>query len=67
MKELLNIEGMTCNHCVEKIKKFVGECEGVQNININLENKTLEVEFIEPTTIENIILAIEDSGFEVKS
>lgn len=66
MKELLNIEGMSCNHCVEKIKKFVTECEGVQNANISLENKTLEVEFKEPTKIEDIIDAVEDAGFSVK-
>lgn len=66
MKELLQIDGMSCNHCIEKIKKFVGECEGVKNMNISLEHKTLDVEYSEPTSLEDIINAIEDCGFGVK-
>ncbi len=67
MRKTLYIEGMNCDHCVDKIKRFVGECDGIKHINISLENKTLEVEFDAPTTIENIIEAIEDSGFSIKN
>lgn len=66
MKKILQIEGMNCNHCVDKITRFVSECEGVSSVNVSLEKKTLEVEFEAPTTLQDIINAIEDSGFEVK-
>ena len=60
---ILKIEGMKCTHCVDKIRRFVGEVEGVKSLNLSLENKTLEVAFEPPATIEAIIEAIEDSGF----
>lgn len=66
MTEILHIEGMNCNHCVEKIKKFVNEVKGVENINISLENKTLKVSFNPPCTLEKIKEAVLDSGFEIK-
>lgn len=66
MTEILHIEGMSCNHCVEKIKKFVGEIEGIDKINISLENKTLEVSFNPPCTLEKIKEAVLDSGFEIQ-
>ncbi|RDU64700.1 heavy-metal-associated domain-containing protein [Helicobacter sp. MIT 14-3879] len=67
MREIIEIEGMSCNHCVEKIKKFVSEVNGVENIEISLENKTLDVVFNLPANIEAIKEAILDSGFDIKA
>lgn len=61
------VSGMSCNHCVEKIKKFVGEISGVSDIDINLETKIIKVTFNAPANEESIKEAILDSGFEVES
>lgn len=68
MKETIKIEGMTCNHCIQKVKKFVSECEGVDTdtINISLERKTLEINFNTPATLDAIKEAIEDAGYKTK-
>lgn len=66
MNAVLNIEGMSCGHCVQKIEKFVGELKGVESLKVSLENKSLEVSFSEPCTIEDIKEAVLDCGFEVK-
>lgn len=67
MKQTLEIEGMNCNHCVEKITRFVSDCEGVKSAVVSLESKTLEVEFDAPASLETIIDAVEDAGFSVKN
>lgn len=66
MKEMLNVDGMNCNHCIDKITRFVGEIEGVKNIQVSLESKSVEVEFESPANLEMIREAIEDAGFSVK-
>jgi copper chaperone len=42
---LLNVEGMSCNHCVNSIKKVVGDIDGVIKVDVSLENKTVTVEY----------------------
>lgn len=66
MKEILNVDGMNCNHCIDKITRFVGEVEGVKNIQVSLESKSVEVEFESPANLEMVREAIEDAGFSVK-
>ena len=67
-KDILNltVEGMSCNHCVNSIKKAVGGHEGVSNVDFDLKKKKVTVEYdsskLEIETIKN---AIEDQGYEV--
>jgi len=64
-KDILNltVEGMSCNHCVNSIKKAVGGLEGVSNVDVDLKEKKVTVEYdsskLEIETIKN---AIEDQG-----
>lgn len=57
---------MNCNHCIEKIKKFISDCNGVEFIGVDLDNKTLEVEMDDDSKLDSVIEAIEDAGFLVK-
>lgn len=66
MKKILNVDGMSCNHCIEKIKRFIGECEGVEILKVDIDNKILEVDIDDESRLLCIIEAIEDAGFEVK-
>ncbi|TLD81022.1 hypothetical protein LS68_006020 [Helicobacter sp. MIT 05-5293] len=65
MQITLSVEGMKCGKCVDKIEKFVGEIEGVQMIEVNLEHKNVKVEFENPANEAAIREAILDAGFEV--
>jgi len=40
-KDILNltVEGMSCNHCVNSIKKAVGGLEGVSNVDVDLKER----------------------------
>ncbi|AOV06253.1 copper chaperone CopZ [Sporosarcina ureilytica] len=68
MKEVLKVEGMSCNHCVNAIESSVGELNGVSLVNVNLDQKNVTVQFDnEKTTLANIKETIEDQGFDVNS
>jgi copper chaperone len=38
-KQTLNVEGMSCSHCENTVKKSVGDLNGVDSVNVDLEGK----------------------------
>lgn len=62
----LNVEGMSCNHCVNAITKAVGELDGVKRVEVSLELKTVTAEF-DPGKVseQQIIDTISDQGYDV--
>ncbi|EJL43628.1 copper chaperone CopZ [Brevibacillus agri] len=60
----LNVEGMSCNHCVNAVEKTLKEL-GAEG-KVNLAAKTVEVSYNESTlTLEAIKEAIEEQGYDV--
>jgi copper chaperone len=60
----LNVEGMTCGHCVNSVEKAVKEIGA--KANVDLGGKTVTVEYEESkVTIEAIKEAIEEQGYDV--
>lgn len=59
----INIEGMMCGHCVAHIEKALKAVNGVESVNVSLENKCAEV----TGNIDNELLkkAVVDAGYEV--
>ena len=62
-KEIL-IEGMHCNHCVEAVKKALGEIDGVRHVEVDLKKN---IAVVDVENVEDGILsgAIDSVGFEV--
>jgi copper chaperone len=63
----LNVEGMSCSHCENSIKKSVGGLKGINSIFVDLKGKKVTVEYdSEKVNLDAIKEAIEDQGFDVK-
>lgn len=62
----IKVSGMHCNHCVDKITRFVSEIEGVSEVIVDLEAQIVRVDYESPASLESIKEAILDSGFEVE-
>lgn len=61
----VNIEGMTCQSCVNTITEMMMKQDGVKSINVSLENKNAEIRFNRKNTNVKILCEqIEDMGFE---
>ena len=62
----LNIEGMTCNGCVNSITKVLQQISGVSSVEVSLEQKRATVVFnpaqCNPAQFK---AAVEDAGFDV--
>ncbi|KEH97368.1 heavy metal transport/detoxification protein [Clostridium botulinum C/D str. BKT12695] len=66
MKRKLNIEGMSCNHCVMHVKNALMEIEGVKTVDVNLEDKFAIVEG-ENLDDSKMKAEVEDWGYNVTS
>lgn len=66
-KVTLNVQGMSCGHCVKAVEGSVGKLNGVSNVKVHLENGTVDIEYnAEVVTLESIKETIDDQGYEVK-
>ncbi|MBN2441380.1 MAG: copper chaperone CopZ [Spirochaetales bacterium] len=62
----LNVPGMSCSHCEHAIKGAVKKLDGVDDVIIDLTDKTVEVSFHpEKVSEDSIKSAIEDQGYDI--
>ena len=67
MNKILNVDGITCEHCVDTIKEAVGILDGVFSVNVGIEKKQVVVEYDEKLAkAEDIIDKIEEVGFQIR-
>ncbi len=65
-KITLNVEGMSCGHCVKAIEGSVGKLTGINLVKVNLDSGTVDVEYnLSEVTIDTIKETIDDQGYEV--
>ncbi|XP_068008093.1 copper-transporting ATPase 1 [Melanerpes formicivorus] len=62
---VINIEGMTCNSCVQSIEGIISQKAGVKSICVSLANRNGTIEY-DPlkTCPEDLLSSIEDMGFD---
>ena len=53
-KQILSIPNISCGHCVMSIKNELTELDGVKMVNGSPEDKSIEVEWESPATLEKI-------------
>jgi copper chaperone len=64
--KIINVEGMSCDHCKMAVTKAVSALEGVSTVAVSLENKTVSVDFEEDQlSLDVIKQAIEGQGYDV--
>lgn len=61
----LQVQGMSCGHCVSAIENSVGAMNGVQKVNVELNNGTVDVEYNNDVDVQKITDTIEDQGYTV--
>ena len=63
MKQIFDVTGMTCSACSAHVEKAVSKVEGVQQVNVNLLQNKMTVEFEAPADEATIIKAVVDGGY----
>lgn len=66
MTELtLNVPDIHCGHCKESIESAVGGLDGVRQVTVDIEGRTVAIAYEEPAERSAITTAIEDVGYVV--
>jgi copper chaperone len=66
MKEVLNVSGMSCSHCVTAITSAVEGLDGVTDVIVDLGAKTVTVEYnSEKVSLGELRRVIEEEGYDV--
>jgi len=65
MKTVLNIEGMSCAHCVKHVTEALEGLKGVKSAKVSLKKKTAAVDYDGTVTLEEMKNAVKDAGYEV--
>lgn len=64
-QKTIKVEGMSCGHCVMRVKKAIEGIQGVKKVDVSLENKQAVVEFDEgKTDVDKIKATIKETGYE---
>lgn len=67
MKKQINIDGMSCSHCVKHVTEALEELKGVTSVNVSLEDKNAVIEAENDIDDETLKAAVEDAGYDVTS
>ncbi|MEC2074505.1 copper chaperone CopZ [Metabacillus fastidiosus] len=63
----LNVQGMSCGHCINSIEGNVGKLNGVASVKVHLDKGKVDVTFDSTTvTLKEITDVIEDQGYDVE-
>ncbi len=67
-KKTINIDGMSCGHCINWISEALEKIDGVETAKVSLEAQNANVEYDENIVTEQMMQgAIEKAGYTVKS
>ncbi|EYR65187.1 heavy metal transporter [Actinotalea ferrariae CF5-4] len=64
----VNVQGMTCGHCVRSVQEEIGEIPGVTDVQVELVNggtSTVTVTSTEPISPEALEAAVQEAGYAV--
>lgn len=65
MTEIIKVQGMGCNNCVNAIESSVGEIKGVTFVKADLEKSEVTVKIEQANLLDTVKETIEDQGYDV--
>ncbi|WML51787.1 copper chaperone CopZ [Neobacillus sp. PS3-12] len=66
-KVTLNVQGMSCGHCVKAVEGSVGALSGVSLVKVDLKAAKVDVEFNpQEVSLDKIKDTIDDQGYDVQ-
>lgn len=67
MRKQINIDGMSCEHCVKHVTNALKELDQVTNVNVDLKGNHAVIDLSDEVSDKEIKDVIEDAGYDVVS
>jgi copper ion binding protein len=64
ISDLFHVPGISCQHCVNAITKAISALPGVQQVVVNLSDKSVRVDHDQRVAVDDLIRAINDAGYD---
>jgi copper chaperone len=61
----LKVNGMSCSHCENAVITALKELDGVQDVKVSLQDKTVTIEHTAATSADDMKQKIEDEGYDI--
>lgn len=63
----VDVNGLVCDFCAQAVKKVIGEKDGVEDVTVDLNTKTVKIAMVEDKNLtdEEIEQLITDSGYDL--
>ena len=65
-KLIVNVDGMSCDHCKKTVENALNELTGVENAVVDLDNANAEAEYFGSIDEDEVKNAITEAGYEYK-
>lgn len=65
MKKEVVVEGMTCHGCAGNVQRRFEELDGVSNVSVNLDSKTVSIESTNDISKETLQEALSATAYTV--
>ena len=59
------VTGMTCGHCVSSVREEIGEIDGVQNVEVTLDNGAVEITSSRELGRDEVAAAVTEAGYQL--
>ena len=66
MKRSITIEGMSCEHCADRVKKALEGINGISSVKVKLKEKLAVIEADNSVTDDSLRAAVEEAGYEIR-
>jgi copper chaperone len=64
MKKRIQIEGMSCMHCVKHVTNALNDVQGVSNVVVNLKQNDAVIEVTDAVINDVLVEAISEAGYK---
>jgi len=61
----ININGMSCNHCVMAVTKALDEVDGIVDIKVDLAKGEATFDEVTPVDMDTVKEKVKEAGYEV--
>lgn len=66
MDVVLDVKGMSCEHCEKAVKNALSDLNGVNDVKVDVQNDKVDVKYDQTTvSLEQICETIENQGYDV--
>lgn len=64
-KRTYNVPEVHCDHCIAAINRELGQIDGVEDIQVDLETKIVTLQASDSVSEERIVEGLYEAGFDV--